>query len=179
VAQAHNNQVLKSPIHVNRLKPFISRAIKPPTPDELSELLMSKDVEPEDESAVIPGDHPVIPLNVVGPSDAPDPVEGQSSSSQGHTHSSTLLSEVDTPNLPIQSEDNLEEEDKEEPLYIVEKVIAYRYSPTGSKEYLLKWKGYKEQDNSWEPYENLNRELQKFVDSSDIDIWQGRPVKRR
>jgi hypothetical protein len=47
VAQAHNNQVLKNPIHMNRFKPFISRLIKPPTPDELTELLMSKDVEPE------------------------------------------------------------------------------------------------------------------------------------
>jgi hypothetical protein len=96
VAQAHNNKVLKSHIHVNRLKPFISRAIKPPTPDELSELLMSKDVEPEDESALIPGDNPVIPLNVVGSSDTPDYVEGQSDRSQGHTQSSTLLSEVNT-----------------------------------------------------------------------------------
>jgi hypothetical protein len=38
VAQAHNNQVLKNPIHMNLFKPFISRNIKPPTPDELTEL---------------------------------------------------------------------------------------------------------------------------------------------
>jgi hypothetical protein len=31
VAQAHNNQVLKNPIHMNQFKPFISRTIKPPT----------------------------------------------------------------------------------------------------------------------------------------------------
>jgi hypothetical protein len=31
IAQAHNNKVLKNTVHVNRFKPFISRAIKPPT----------------------------------------------------------------------------------------------------------------------------------------------------
>jgi hypothetical protein len=80
---------------------------------------------------------------------------------------------VNTQNLPVQSEENLEEEHKEEPLYIVDKVLAYRHTPAGSKEYLLKWKGYREKDNSWEPIENLNKELQRLVDSKEIDIWQG------
>jgi hypothetical protein len=48
----------------------------------------------------------------------------------------------------------------------VYKVIAYRQRPTGSKEYLLKWRGYTDQDNSWEPYENLNKALQRFVERS-------------
>jgi hypothetical protein len=65
VAQAHNNQVLRNPIHMNRFKPFISRNIKPPTPDELTELLMSENVEPEDVNSLIPGDIPSVLSNVV------------------------------------------------------------------------------------------------------------------
>ena len=48
------------------------------------------------------------------------------------------------------------EEDDEE--YLVEKVIEKRITAKGNIEYLIKWEGYDEKENSWEPIENLGCE---------------------
>jgi hypothetical protein len=182
VAQAHNNQVLKNPIHMNRFKPFISRLVKPPTPDKLTELLMSKDVEPEDINSLIPGDIPSVLSNVT---DSEDTVNTPVTSTS--QPSSIPLNPTATPfpdDLDVSQE--LEDDDSHQaslpnpntttevttPEYIVDKVLAYRVNTKGAKEYLLKWKGYSDSDNSWEPYENLNAALKLYVDSNPIDVWQ-------
>jgi hypothetical protein len=180
VAQAHNNQVLKNPIHMNRFKPFISRNIKPPTPDELTELLMSKDVEPEDVNSLIPGDIPSVLSNIVDSEGAPTTAENSI------PHPSTTLpstTDVLPPNdLDVTVEP--EEDSYQSPLpedstttkdttpeYVVEKVLAYRVNAKGVKEYLLKWKGYSDSDNSWEPYDNLNAALRHYIDRNPVDVW--------
>jgi hypothetical protein len=174
VAQAHNNQVLKNPIHMNRFKPFISRLIKPPTPDELTELLMSKDVEPEDVNSLIPGDIPSVLCNVTDSADTPTTAKDSiphptialpnstATPLPGDLDISNELEESDSCPPPLPNHSTTTEVTT--PEYIVEKVLAYRVNAKGVNEYLLKWKGYSDSDNSWEPYDNLNAALKHYVD---------------
>jgi len=39
--------------------------------------------------------------------------------------------------------------------FIVERIVSHRFR-NGRKEYLLAWKGYPEEENTWEPHQNLD-----------------------
>ena len=62
------------------------------------------------------------------------------------------------------------EEDDEE--YLVEKVIEKRITAKGNIEYLIKWEGYDEKENSWEPIENLGCEdLIQEYEATSQDVY--------
>lgn len=65
------------------------------------------------------------------------------------------MAEVEEPVAAVVAAAAPEPEEEEEEEYIVEKVVDMRFNK-GKKEFLLKWKGYPDTENTWEPKENLD-----------------------
>ncbi|EAY20210.1 hypothetical protein TVAG_021570 [Trichomonas vaginalis G3] len=53
------------------------------------------------------------------------------------------------------SQEAEEEEDAEEEIYEVEKIVDHKKQKDGTYVYYIKWKGYTDEDNTWEPEANL------------------------
>ena len=60
----------------------------------------------------------------------------------------------------------IEEEEGEE--YIVEKILDKRIEERKTVYYLIKWKGYGDEDNTWEPKLNLGSEMIKEYENRQI-----------
>lgn len=66
--------------------------------------------------------------------------------------------------------------DKEENYFEVEKILEHRYKTIGNRrrrQFKIKWKGYSNSENSWEPEENLDGALdllQKYLRSKDLPL---------
>lgn len=55
----------------------------------------------------------------------------------------------------------------QEPQFVVEKICGHRTDVDGTRRYLVKWRGYKTHENTWEPIES-------FEDPSIVENYERR-----
>ena len=61
--------------------------------------------------------------------------------------------------------------------YVVEKILDKRVYNNGKIEYLLKWKGYRDEDSTWEPRQNLD--CKKLIDAFEREHGEEGPKSKR
>lgn len=66
----------------------------------------------------------------------------------------------------------------EDDVYNVEKILQSRTNRKGKKEYLIKWLNYPNEDNTWEPQENITdicpSLIKEFEDGFKSRVKQGK-----
>jgi len=66
---------------------------------------------------------------------------------------------------------------EEDEQFQVERIIKKRITADGGTEYFLKWKGYTEDDNTWEPSSNLD--CQDLIDAFEEDLKKKEKEKEK
>jgi len=74
---------------------------------------------------------------------------------------------------PLELDDDIILEDG---VFIVEKIVNRRVGPNRRVEYLVKWKGYPDSDNTWEPQQNLSESCPLLIDEFEIKFNETNPA---
>ena len=72
------------------------------------------------------------------------------------------------------------DDDEEEEMYEVEKILDHKVDSRGRRRFLLKWKGYSNEDNTWEYEENLDcpKLLTEYLEKAKIYERENLPKSR-
>jgi len=78
---------------------------------------------------------------------------------------------ISSPSPPARTSDplNLSEEAKADEQFIVEKILAKRRTRKGKWEYLLKWAGFSNEDNTWEGQNDIHPDLIAEFERQQLD----------
>lgn len=168
VRQAHDMKPLRNPIHVNRMKRFHHRAIRPPTPDTLHQINNSETNEDLPElSDIIVGDRPQLQQPNI-------PVETNNEERRvAIPDISNEDEDIELPDPPVERQGLESGEDSSENTaeeYEINRIIHKKLGKDNKVLYLLDWKGYPASARTYEPEENLNEEAKKYVRTHDIPI---------
>ena len=171
VAHSHNGQRLKNPVHVNRLKAFVARSVKPPLSEELRRIVATDDV-----SCIAPPDQ--RELRQSENSSAP-PVDSDSQTSLPVNSESRNPASRDEPPVaelaPQPRRRSPRKHASKKPqksstpsenlttnLFEIEKIIKKKFVK-GQPYFFIKWKNHSSKYNSWEPFDNLNEEARDYA----------------
>lgn len=76
--------------------------------------------------------------------------------------------------------DNSSVEDESEEEFKVERIIDKRKTKRGKMEYLIKWEGYPDEDNTWEPEENCEckERIEEFDKNYQDKMYAKKVIER-
>ena len=133
---------IQSHIHVNRLKPFVARTVRPnPPPLEIAGFLeRGKPLSTEE----------LEPLDITDENKDDDPVP--------------VVENDEEPAKEIISH----EVNEDKPYYEVEEILGKRLRRNREPQFLIKWANFPHSENSWEPFSNLGPDLQKAILSGEL-----------